>query len=74
MSLLHAPVAAPALPVTSLAGEAVLQVGWRYDTALEGMAAKDIYPGLLRAWAGRPEPKATAPLPAPHPAAPRRAA
>ncbi|MHB0670046.1 hypothetical protein [Roseomonas mucosa] len=40
MSLLHAPVAAPALPVTSLAGEAVLQVGWRYDTALEGMAAK----------------------------------
>lgn len=35
---------------------------------------KDIYPGLLRAWAGRPEPKATAPLPAPHPAAPRRAA
>ncbi|SHK48537.1 hypothetical protein SAMN02745194_05015 [Roseomonas rosea] len=43
------------------------------------VGGRDVYPGLLRAWAGRPEPRpavpvSSAPLPALHPAAPRRAA
>lgn len=38
------------------------------------VGGEDIYPGLLRAWAGRAGPKASAPLPASTPAAPRRAA
>ncbi|MDT8350995.1 hypothetical protein [Roseomonas mucosa] len=40
MFLVHAPIAAPVLPITSLAGEAMLQFGWRYDTVLAGMVAK----------------------------------
>ncbi|MBI0537034.1 hypothetical protein D9599_15795 [Roseomonas sp. KE2513] len=40
MFLFHAPVVAPVLPISSLAGEAVMQVGWRYDAALAGMVGK----------------------------------